>query len=338
MSSSIEERLARDIAAVTGGVVVTESDLRDARGAVDERIDSRRQRDRRRTVIAVAAATVLIFIVGVTAFLTLGGDRETAPPANPRPTTSDPEAEFLTGRAPSPDLLQGVWRLDNGGVQMRFAAPNVISFDTAGRLFHNPGVHGTYVITGNLITVSIDGGPAGCGGQEFAMRAALPEPPVGPGALRLVHTRPGTGNCAPEQDERWVMEQVLPASPPMAGLVFSTQSGWQPLVSKSALYGVWLAEGGGYVLEMDPGGTYYVAGESGEPVDRGRWSLRGGSDLTLTSSTESTECSGGDRVVLGAVEQVAGPGTRALRSTVRENTCGAARAPAAWILIPHEGS
>ena len=43
--SSIEERLARDIAAVTGGVVVTESDLRDARDAVDERIDSRRQRD-----------------------------------------------------------------------------------------------------------------------------------------------------------------------------------------------------------------------------------------------------------------------------------------------------
>ena len=43
--STIEERLARDIAAVTGGVVVTESDLRDARDAVDERIDSRRQRD-----------------------------------------------------------------------------------------------------------------------------------------------------------------------------------------------------------------------------------------------------------------------------------------------------
>ena len=47
--SSIEERFARDIAAVTQGVVVTESDLRDARNAVDERIDSKRQRDRRRT-------------------------------------------------------------------------------------------------------------------------------------------------------------------------------------------------------------------------------------------------------------------------------------------------
>ena len=335
--SRIEERLARDIAAVTGGVVVTESDLRTARDAVIERIDSRQQWNRRRTVIAVAAAAVLIFIVGVTAFLTLGGDRETAPPANPRPTTSDSEADFLTGRAPTPDLLQGVWRLDNGTVQMRFSAPNVISFDTAGRLFHNPGVHGTYVIAGDLITVRVDGGPAGCGGEEFAMRASLPEPPVGPGALRLVHTRPGTGNCAPEQDERWVMEQVLPTSPNMANVGFSTESGWQPLVGKSALYGVWMAEGGGYVLELDPGGTYYVADESDEPIDRGQWSLRGGSDLMLTSSAGSTECSNGDRLVLGAVEQV-NPGTRALRSTVQENSCGAPWATAVWILIPHDGS
>jgi hypothetical protein len=334
---SIEERLARDIAAVTGGVVVTESDLKNARDAVVERIDRRGQQTRRRTVIAVAAAAVLIFIVGVTAFLTLGGDRETAPPANPRPTTSDPEADFLTGSAPTPDLLQGVWRLDNGTVQMRFTAPNAISFDTGGRLFHNPGVHGTYVIAGDLITVSVDGGPAGCGGQQFAMRASLPEPPVGPGALRLVHTQPGTGNCAPTQDERWVMEQVLPASPTMAALVFSTESGWQPLVGKNALYGVWLAEGGGYLLEIDPGGSYYVAAEPGEPIDRGQWSLRG-ADLTLTSSAESTECSKGDRLVLGTVEQLAGTGTRALRSTVQENTCGAAWVPTVWILIPDESS
>jgi hypothetical protein len=335
--SSIEERLAGDIAAVTGGVVVTESDLRDARDAVVERIDSRRQGNRRRTVIAIAAAAVLIFVVGVAAFLTLDGDRETAPPANPRPTTSDPEADFLTGSAPTPDLLQGVWRLDNGGVQMRFSAPNVISFDTGGRLFHNPGVHGTYVIAGDLITVSVDGGPAGCGGQKFAMRASVPEPPVGPGALRLVHTQPGTGDCTPVQDQRWVMEQVLPASPTMAGLVFSTETGWQRLVGKNALHGLWMAEGGEHVLEIDPGGSYYVAAEPDEPIDRGQWSLRG-ADLTLTSSAESTECSKGDRLVLGTVEQVAGTGTRALRSTVRENTCGAAWTPAVWILVPHDGS
>ena len=337
--SSIEERLVRDIAAVTGGVVMTESDLRTARGAVIERIDDRRQRDRRRTVIAAAAAVLVVVILGVAAFLTLGGDAKTAPPAEPEPTTSNPDADFLTGSAPTPDQLQGVWRLDNGGVQMRFSAPDVIAFDTSGQLFHDPGVHGTYVIAGDLITVSVDGGPAGCGGQEFAMRASLPDQPVGPGVLRLVHTRPGTGNCAPAQDERWVMEQVLPASPAMAGLILSTETEWQPLVGKSALYGLWLAEGGGFVLEIDRDGSYYVADASGEPVDRGRWSLRDGSDVRLTSSADSARCSAGDRFVLGGVEQVdPGLGTRASRSTVQENTCGAAWTPEAWILIPDDGS
>jgi hypothetical protein len=332
---SIEELLARDIAAVTGGVVVTESDLRNAHDTVVERIESQRQWSRRRTVIAAAAAAVLILVVGIAAYEVRGGDRQSAPPANPSPAPSDPQADFLTGSAPTPDLLQGIWRLDNGTVQMRFSAPDVISIDDGGRLFDNPGVHGTYVIAGDLITVSVDDGPAGCGGQEFAMRASLPEP----GALHFVYTQLGSDGCATTtRDERWVMEQVLPASRFMTGLVFSTETGWQPLVGKNALYGVWLAERGGYVLEIDPGGAYYVADESGEAVDRGQWSLRGGSDLTLTSSAGSTACNTGDRLVLAAVEQVDPGGTRALRSTVRENTCSADWVPAAWILIPHEGS
>jgi len=331
--SSIEERLARDIAAVTGGVVMTESDLRDAREAIDERIDSRRQRGRRTVLAAAAAAVLMILVLGVAAFQTLGGDDETAPPADPAPTTSDPEADFLTGRAPTADLLQGVWRVDNGTEQLRFSPPNVFGSDDGGRLFGNPGVHGTYVITGDLITVKVDGGTAGCAGQEFAMRASLP----GPGAMRFVHTQPGTGECAQIQNGTVVLEQVLPASPTMAELVFSTEAGWQPLVGKSALYGVWLAEGGGHVLEIDPGGSYYVADESGDPVDRGQWLLRGGSDLTLTSSAGSARCSEGDRLVLGAVEQI-NPGTRAVRSTVQENTCGAPWVPATWALVPHEGS
>ena len=42
--SSIEERLERDISAVTKGVVVTERDLLDARDAIDERVDTGRGR------------------------------------------------------------------------------------------------------------------------------------------------------------------------------------------------------------------------------------------------------------------------------------------------------
>jgi len=331
--SSIEERLARDIAAVTGGVVVTESDLRNAREAIDESIDSGRQRDHRRNAIEAAAAAVLILVLGVTAFLTRDGDDETAPPANPGPTTSDPHDGFLSGRAPTPDLIQGVWRLDNGGVLMRFAPPNLISFDYEGRLFHNPGVQGTYAIDGDLITVSVDGGPDGCGGQQIAMRASLPET----GVLNFVYTQPGPDGCATTaKDERWVMEQVLPTSQTWADWDFSGESGWQPLSDESTLYGSWLTEGGGHVLEITPGGSYYVADESAEAIDRGQWSLRG-TDLTLTSSAGSTACNKGDQLVLGAVEYV-DPGTSAMRSTVQKNTCDVAWAEAAWILIPHEGT
>ena len=325
--SSIEERLARDIADVTGGVVVTESDLWNARNALNERIDSRK-RGRRRT-LAAAAAAVVIPILGVAAFRALG-PKESAPPANTVPASPNAHDPFLTGRAPTPELLRGVWRVDDDTVLMRFSPPNAISFDTAGRLFDDPGVQGTYEIAGNLITISVDGGPAGCAGQTFAMRASLPEP----GALRFVHTQPGTGNCAPVMHEQWELEQVLPTSQSLAELDFSSGSGWQPLAGKTALWGVWLAEGGGHILELDGGGTYYVADESGEPIDRGRWSLRG-SDLTLASSADSVTCSEGDRLVLGAVKQI-NPGTPAIRGTVRQNTCEAAWAQAVWILLPNE--
>jgi hypothetical protein len=331
--SSIEERLVRDIAAVTGGVVVTESELRVAREEVDARIGSRRHEGRRRAGVAAAAAAVLVLVLGVTAFLTLGGEDESAPPAEPGPTQDvDSHADFLTGSGPTSELVEGVWRLDNGGVLMRFAPPDLVSFDVDGRLFENPGVQGRYAIDGDLISVSVDGGPAGCGGQQFAMRASLPDQ----GAMHLVHTQPGTGACSRAQDERWVMEQVLPMSPSFADFVLSTETGWQPLSDKSALYGSWFAEGGEHVLELDRNGEYHVAGGSGEQVDYGEWSLRG-SRLTLTSWPDSTTCDAFDRLLLGAVEYV-DPGTTAIRSTVRENTCHAPWAEAVWILIPHDGN
>ena len=67
-------------------------------------------------------------------------------------------------------------------------------------------------------------------GQTFAMRASLPEP----GAMRFVHTQPGTGNCAPQElplppelpvedtagaNVWWVLEQALPTSQGFAGYV-----------------------------------------------------------------------------------------------------------------------
>ncbi|RYP83683.1 hypothetical protein EKO23_18170 [Nocardioides guangzhouensis] len=332
--SSIEERLARDIAAVTRGVVVTEQDLRNASNAVDERLDTQRRLGRRRTLAAVAAAAVVLPIVGVGVYRTLGDDRS-APPAGPAPAPSpsvDVNADFLAGDAPTPDLLQGVWRVDDGVVHLRFSAPDYVASDDRGRLFDDPAVEGRYEIEGDLVTVHVSGGRAGCAGQTFAMRASLPEP----GFAHVVHTQPGTGSCSQMRDARWVLEQVAP-SKGLEDLGFSAEPGWGPATGlPGSLYGVWVAERGGHVLEIDPDGSYSVIDESGEPVDRGQWSLRG-RGLTLTSSADSSACSAGDRLVWSGLEQV-DPGTTGMRGTVAENTCAAAWADKTWVLVPHEGS
>ena len=138
--SSIEERLVRDIAAVTGGVLVTEPDLKDAREELDERIDSRRQHDRRRAVIAAAAAAIVIIVVGVAAFLSAAATTGRHRPCQPGPTTSDPRGGLphreRTDPRPAPRESGGV---DNGTMVMRFSPPDVISFDNGGQLFARPG-------------------------------------------------------------------------------------------------------------------------------------------------------------------------------------------------------
>ncbi len=332
--SSIDERLARDIAAITGGVVVTESDLRDARDAVDERIDIRRERDRRRTVIAVAAAAVLIPVAGFAAFQTMGGDDKSAPqPAKPDPTVAvDPNADFLTGDAPTAHLIDGLWRLDNGDLLMLFGEDGTVRFDNHGTLFSDPVMTGTYEIDGDVITVTTtDDARSECVGPDLTGRASLPES----GLMRFVRSDSSSA-CSPVPLGRIALEQVLPNSY-LSELAFSTEPGWEPLSDETVLYGVWMAEGGQHVLEMDPSGAYYVMDESTDVVDQGQWSLQA-SELTLTSSAASGECSEGDRLVLGGVEQLPPGGTTGMRGTVTSNTCGGGWTPSAWILLPHQGS
>jgi hypothetical protein len=344
--SSIEGRLARDIAEETRGVVVTDSDLREAREEIDDRIAIGHKRNHRRTLTVAAAAAVVIPIVGIAAVQLFDSSEKSEPqPASPVPTTVDVDVEtFLTGSDPTPELLDGVWRVDNGTVLMKFAIDGAIRFDDGGQLYSDPGATGTYEIDGDLITVTVDGGSDGCAGQTFAMRASIPEP----GSLRFVHTQPGNGRCSPEDvpvdgsplttdHVWWALEQALPTnSDYLAGFDNSNARGWKPLeANTNAMYGDWLAEGGGYMLELAPGGAYYVADEAAAVVDQGEWSQRG-SELTLTSSASSAECSQGDQLVLGGMEQL-NSGTLVMRGTVQQNTCEAAWTPDAWIQIPQDG-
>lgn len=333
--SSIEERLVRDIAEVTGGVVVTESDLTVARRAIDERVDNRRPPTRRLSVIVTAAAAMVVLVLGVVALQSLGGDERSAPPADPGPSASeDSHADFLIGSAPTPDLLRGIWRLDNGGVLMRFAPPDLVSFDRGGRLFEGPSVQGRYAIDGDRVTVTIDGGPAGCGGQQLTMRASLPEP----GALRILYDQSGAGACAMLQDERWVMEQVLPPGPVFTELELSADQGatWRSVTAQDMLHGSWFAEGSEYVLELAANGQYHVAAGAGEQVDYGEWSLRG-SQLTLTSWPDSVRCDASDELVLAGLKYYYS-GTTVVRSTVRKNSCAAPWADVTWIRIPDDST
>ena len=330
--SSIEERLARDIAAITGGVIVTDSDLHEARTDMHERIEIDRRRNRLRSGAVAAAAAVVLVAAGVTTFLLVDDDTGTARPVGPAPAVDNLDEDFLKGSPPSSRLLQGIWRLDNGQVLVRFGSDGTVQFDEHGTLFTHPVTTGTYTVVGDVITVTAAGDEqSGCIGNQFAMRASL----TGPGSMHVVPSDRTGGACAPVPSGRWTFEQVLPTTnQDLADLVFSKDDGWQP-VDKSILYGVWLAEGGGYVLEIDHGGSYYVADDSGQPVDEGRWSLRG-TELTLTSSARSAECNQGDKLVLGAVEQE-NPGTPAVRGQVKKNTCGGGWTPAAWILFPNMG-
>jgi hypothetical protein len=330
--SAIEERLVQDIAAVTGGVVVTESDLQEAREVLEQNMDRRRW-SRRRTAAVLVAAAVVVPFVGVAVAKSLGSDRSAPPLTSVTPSpapdgvANDPDL-WLTGRAPTPELVRGVWREDNGGVQMRFAAHGVFASDDRGQIFVDPGLAGRWELTGDEITIDVTGGQAGCAGETIVLRVSLVEK----GVLHDTPTEPAPTRCAFLSETWGALEQVLPTSPAIAGYRNSDQENWTPWPRSSHLDGLWMVEGGGYALQIGTDGTYVVAGRSGEPVDRGHWSYRRG-ELTLTSTAQSQACSQGDRLVWSGVEQL-NFGTFALRATVQSNTCDAPWAATHWIMIP----
>lgn len=327
--SSIEQQLVWDIAAVTEGVVVTDSDLREARHDIEERIAIRRRRERRRTYAAVAAAAVLV-AGGITAFLTLGDDDGKAQPAGHH-TIIDPDADLLTGTAPTVQLIQGVWRLDNGDLMVQFGANGTVHLDGHGTLFGNPDTTGSYAIVGDRITVSVtQDGVKRCIGTQFAFRAALPQT----GTMNFVPDQSAAGGCAflPSGFRRGVWQQVLPTSQDFGSVTFPKDSQWKPLTDKFDLYGDLMPLGGGYLIQVEPTGTYFVADESGAIVDRGRSTLRQRT-LTLTSGADST-CANGDQLVLGNMEYQS-PDIHGVRGTVQRDTCQGGWGVGTWITITH---
>ena len=329
--SNIEQQLTRDIEAMTKGVIVTEPELLEARSALDERIDGTRRRDRRRTVVAIAAAAVVVAGAGAIGYQALGEDSETAVAADPAPTTvEDPYAQWFIGASPTPQLIAGFWREDNGGISMLFDEDGSVHFDETGRVYSGPGAWGTYEINGDTIAMTLKGGEK-CKGTRFTMRASI----LKNGDMRALPDYGSRPNCTPISSSQLTWQHVLPTSPSFGSIPFSQETGWEPLTGKVPLNGDWAAEDGGWVIEMTPDGAYYVLNNSAEAVDQGGWSRQGG-DLVLTSSAASTQCNTGDRFVLGNVQWV-NPGTDVIKGTMEENSCNGTWTPKTWFLIPNNG-
>jgi hypothetical protein len=313
---------------VTGGVVVTDSDLRDARAAIEDRIESDEQSGRNRTFLAAAAAAVVVGALGFTAFQALSEDDATMP-AGPAPTV-DVYADFLKGEAPTYENLNGFWRVDNGNLMVRFQQDGTVQFSDQGAIISDPATVGTYEIDGDTVTVAASDAPA-CVSPQWTMRAALPEE----GVLNLVLSDPQFGSqlgTCQKIASTITLQQVIPTGSDFIGLDNSGLRGWQATTDKKWLLGDWMAEGGGYLLELTQDGSYYIVDDSADVVDNGRWRFRD-SALELFSRTESPLCDEGDFLVLGNLEQV-NPGTTMIRGTVEQNDCGGGWTPQTWIRIP----
>jgi hypothetical protein len=239
--STIEERLSRDIAAVTGGVVVTESDLREARETLDGRVEGRRQRNRRRGLVAVAAAAAVV--VGVATWQGLRSDDVRPTPAEPLPAPSElpqlsaVDEAFVAGEVPTPELLEGVWRLDNpteSRMLLSFAPDGGFAFDDAGRLFEDPLVHGTYETADGVIRVAVDGGQAQCAGESLLFRVAVNEG----GGLNVLPVE-STPSCGRPFRPQWVLEQQLPTPASATELNAPLGASWDPPFGVESLPGDW---------------------------------------------------------------------------------------------------
>jgi hypothetical protein len=340
--SSIEERLARDIAAVTGGITMTGQEIDDAREVLDERIEARRRRNTRRYAAAVAA--VLVVGSGVVAFALDHGDGKAAGPAgrnDHQSTLNDADQTWLTGEALTQDALVGVWRVDNGAVALRFMANGLFSYSDIGSLFTDfadQDAFGAYTVDDSVITlINSTASKPDCAKARVRLHASKPET----GKVRIVLDPDDTPGCSPVGDGQQALEQILPAMPDYASMASNAanENGWEPLTDATSLGGLYF-DSANHLLELDQDATgpndsargrYYVVAPTDDVVDQGTWEASSG-ELTLTSSAESARCDAGDRLMLG--DMLADPVSDGFRGTVTKDSCDVIRASGVWIHVP----
>jgi hypothetical protein len=323
---------------------MTDSYLRDPRAKEDKDVDGRPPGGHRRVVVAsVAAAVVVVAVIAVWLGFSDGEDAlepaGTAPSSAPSGAdtelTADEEA-FLAGEAPTPELLAGVWRLDNpttSRMLYSFTADGQISYDDTGQLSAAPLVSGTYTIEDDVITVAIESGLADCAGQSLLVRAAVNDT----GGLNVLpSTATQAGSCGIPIRPQWVLERILPASEDLeGGLTVPEGAGWDPPPDADAVAGDWLDSTGTVIVELRPDGTYTALMGHGEVADLGTWTLdAAASELSMVSAGDTGDCAKGDQVVLDKLRQK-DVGALVLQADAQRNECGLLwTGNGGWLLAP----
>ena len=309
---------------------MTNSDVQDTRDVLDDGLEGRPSRPSGRALAAASAAVAVM--AGIAGWQALVDDA----PADPGPVTTAPSAAagvddvpvlstgdqaFLAGDAPTPELLRGLWRLDNptdSRMLFLFTDDGGFRYDDSGNLTEQPLATGNYRVEGDTISVDVDGGVAGCAGQTLVLRGAVNDL----GGLNLVPVDADPTSCDRPARHRWVLEQLLPTNPGWMAFTAPRGPHWDPLPGPESLVGTWLAGGGGYVIELHEDGTFTRLAGAGEVVDRGTWADGASTSmLTLTSGEESPTCRPGDRF---ALSQLRGRdlGTLAIQGEVERDDCG----------------
>ena len=311
---------------------MTNSDLRDARDELDARISGRRARDRRLVLVAVAVAVAVV--AGIAGWKALGSEEpDPAPKAStgadapPRPPElSSGDEAFLSGDPLTPELLEGVWRLDNptdSRMLLGFTADGSVRYDDTGQLTGTPVMSGTYAIEGDRITVEADGGQAGCSGRTLEFRGAMNST----GVVHLIPVDAEPYGCGRPLRRQWVLERLMPPHV-YADFVIPPGRRWDPVAGPDALLGTWLASSAKYVIELLPDGSFTTLGGAGEMIDRGTWTTGDATrQVTLVSAADSPSCRVGDTFRLLHL-RARDIGALALQGDLERNDCN---------LVPWEG-
>jgi hypothetical protein len=322
------ERRVMDELGEYADIAVTDKDIEEARERLYARIDARSDR-RTRSTLMVAAAAVVVAGLGGVAWWAADTWSDRTQPSGP--------TEFLDGQPPTPDLLAGIWVSagdgsdgdspgKTGALGFRFTREGTFrgSVDDAGYLNDaTAAVFGDYSTNDRTVRFTSDGG-VWCPGVTWSWSAAVPSD----GVLHVVWGTTQDSDCTGEDGSEETFVRVSPSSADSVEFTaLEPGSGNEQPLTPYAVRGLFLQEGGEYLLSLNWEDGTYALDSRGElfddPADSGTFELdEEARTLTLTSESSSRECNEGDQLVMAAVVMEELVPRAALRGDVASDTCG----------------